>query len=508
MDARRSVLILASFVIVTLIPAARSAARERVGHVDVFIMLDESGSMKPVFGKVTAFIAEALVRDYLEPDDYLCMVGFSDAPRIRVSQRLGSAAEKGNLIEIVRDLNVVPEGHTDMGRALEATTRQIETLAHPAHQPIVLVVTDGLNQPPRDSAYFNPVRPDRGVGFAPPSSFNAAFLEQACRCTARGHKIHVVGIGLETDAESLARALSGTHTILRSFQIDELRGALAGFWDETINLVALDSPAGAFRAGTTVSLRARLRSSTDKDGAVILSGVRIARLDRHVGGGAEAAPVEGLRIDLARTEWPVPARGEAAFEVRLTLPERFVPGDYAATIEFEQESAVRFYPPQAALTFHVPSFWELHGRVVVVSVMLALAVLVGAILYRRRPVSVTIAIEGETPPAPPRPVRIAIGHAFPVGGGATDRFRVPGLPRRVAVFERRSVESFAVLSSQPEIMPTVPEYGLGDPVEVRGDVRRTVRFIRAGHRGKRPRPQRPRPTHAAAKRAPGGIDFR
>jgi Mg-chelatase subunit ChlD len=506
--ARRSILVLTSLAVFISFSAPPIEARERVGHVDVFIMLDESGSMKPVFGKVTTFIAEALVRDYLEPGDYLCVVGFGDAPRVRVSQRLGSKAEKGNLVEIVSGLNVVPEGHTDMGRALEATARQIETLSHPAHQPIVLVITDGLNQPPRDSPYFSPVRADRGGGFAPPSGFNAAFLEQARRYEARGYKIHVVGIGLETDAAGLARALNGSHTILRTFQIDELRRALAGFWDETISLVALEYPDGGFRAGATVPLRARLRSSTDKDGAIIVSDVSIARLERSFGGAVQQMPPEDFHFDLAQNEWAMPARGETLFDVGLTLPRRVIPGDYTATVVFGQESAVRFYPPQAAIAFHVPSFWELHGLKVVVSVLLAIAVLVGAILHRRRPVGVVIAIEGETAATPPRPVRIAIGHAFPIGGGATDRFRVPGLPQRVAVLERRSVERFSILSSKPEIMPTVPEYGLGDPVDVRGDVRRTVRFVRAGRRRGRPRPQRPRPARADVKRAPGGIEFR
>ncbi len=91
-----------------LVPAVGAeAARERTGSVDAFVVLDESGSMKPIFAKVTAYLAEALVRDYLEPRDYLCVVGFSDLPHVRVSQRLTSSAEKENLVELVRNLNVV-----------------------------------------------------------------------------------------------------------------------------------------------------------------------------------------------------------------------------------------------------------------------------------------------------------------------------------------------------------------------------------------------------------------
>ncbi len=93
----------------------------------MFLVLDESGSMKPIFSKVTAFVADALVRDYLEPGDYLCVIGFSSEARIRVSQRLSSEAEKENLSELVRTLNVVPQGYTDMGRSLEEALKQLES---------------------------------------------------------------------------------------------------------------------------------------------------------------------------------------------------------------------------------------------------------------------------------------------------------------------------------------------------------------------------------------------
>jgi hypothetical protein len=107
-----------------------------------------------------------------------------------------------------------------------------------------------------------------------------------------------------------------------------------------------------------------------------------------------------------------------------------------------------------------------------------------------------------------RPVPFRIHGHSSVGGGASDRFRLVGLPQKVAVLERRSVDSFALTSSKPEIVPTLPEYTLGDAVEVRtaeGE-RKVVRFVRFQKKATpvKPRavPSAPRPTST------GGVDFR
>lgn len=499
-----------------LSPGLALAGRERTGSLDAFVVLDESGSMKPIFERVTGFLADALVRDYLEPGDYLCLIGFSDAPRVRVSQRISSAPEKDNLAAIVKGLNVVPQGYTDMGRALERTLFELERLADPSHQQVVLILTDGLNQPPRDSAYYDPIRADRGVGLAPPSGFGAPFEEQVARLAAKGYRVHVVGIGAETDAQRLAEALGAGYTLLARFDAEELRRGLGRFWDETINLVAVETPGEPWRPGQRVSLTVRLQSTCEKEREVRLGGGRIERLSPLTPGGPEGSGPDpaALGVSLSTTQLPVPARQEVAFQAMVDVPRRLPPGDYRATLAFEQVSAVRFYPPQAEIAFHVPSFWELYGRRVVAALVAAAVLLVAGVLYRRRAIRVGVIVEGEPAGAGPRPVRFAIGVACSVGGSATDRFRIAGLAPKVAVLERRSVDRFALISSHAEIIPTVPEYRLGAPVEIRlgkaPEDRRVVRFTRAKARppAARSRPPRPSRPSAPARDGGGGIDFR
>jgi Mg-chelatase subunit ChlD len=509
--------VVACAVLLGLPPRPALAARERTGSLDAFVVLDESGSMKPIFERVTAFLADALVRDYLEPEDYLCLIGFSDAPCVRVSQRVSSPAEKENLAAIVKSLNVVPQGYTDMGRALEKTLLELERLADPSHQQVILILTDGLNQPPRDSVYYDPIRPDGGAGLAPPSGFGARFKEQVARLAAKGYRVHVVGIGSETDAQRLAEALGAGYTLLARFDADELRRGLGRFWDETVNLVAVDAPAEPWRPGSRVSLAVRLQSTCEKEREVRLGAGRIASLTRLTPGGPAGAVPDpaALAVTLATTRLSVPARQDVAFEAAIDLPRGFPSGDYRATIAFEQRSAVRFYPPQAEIGFHVPSFWEMYGRRIVVALAAAAALLVVGVLYRRRAIGVGVIVEGDPAAAAPRPVRFAIGVACSVGGSATDRFRIAGLPPKVAILERRSVDRFALISSHVDVIPTVPEYRLGDPVEIRlgraPEDRRVARFTRAKARppSVRVRPPRPaRPSAPASGGTPGGIDFR
>jgi Mg-chelatase subunit ChlD len=488
--------------ILSLAPAL--AARERTGNVDVFLVLDESGSMKPIFSRVTAFIAEALVRDYLEPGDYLCVIGFSSEARIRVSQRLSSEAEKENLSELVGTLNVVPQGYTDMGRSLEEALKQLDRLSNPSHQQVVLVLTDGVNHPPRDSPYFAPVKRDSGTGLPPTSDFNERFLAQVKSLKDAGFRTHVVGIGTVTDARKLGEALGAEYTLLKEFNADELSKGLSRFWDDTINLVGLSSPDEPSRPGADLAIEASLRSTSEQDREVHVRGVAVSGLKRLAANTAS----ENLSATAALAgegRWALPARQEARFPIRVTLPPDFPPGDFEGSLVFEQTSSVKFYPPAASFTFHVPSFWERHGFAVGGGAAALGIGVTGLLFHRRRPIPVTMLLEGEAQSARPVPFRIH-GHAS-LGGGASDRFRIVGLPQKVAVLERRSVDSFALVSSKPEIVPTVLEYALGEAVEVRtaeGE-RKVVRFVRSR---KKAAPVKPRVVPSAPKPTSDGVDFR
>ncbi|HJS74269.1 MAG TPA: vWA domain-containing protein, partial [Vicinamibacteria bacterium] len=280
-------------------------ARERGGNVDVFLVLDESGSMKPIFSKVTAFVAEALVRDYLEPGDYLCVIGFSSEARIRVSQRLSSEAEKENLSELVRTLNVVPQGYTDMGRSLEEALKQLGRLSHPSHQQVVLILTDGVNHPPRESPYFAPLARDTGKGLPPTSDFNDRFLSQVRSLKDAGFRTHVVGIGAVTDARKLGDALGADYTILKEFNAEELSRGLSRFWDDTINLAGLSGPEAPCLPGEEMSLTLKLQSTSELEREVHVGGVTVSRLKRLAAGAAAesltavAALEEAGRVSLA-----------------------------------------------------------------------------------------------------------------------------------------------------------------------------------------------------------------
>jgi Mg-chelatase subunit ChlD len=491
--------------LVAFAPSAGLAARERAGNVDVFLVLDESGSMKPIFSKVSGFVSEALVRDYLEPGDYLCVIGFSSEARIRVSQRLSSEAEKENLGELVRTLNVVPQGYTDMGRALEEALEQLERLSDPSHQQIVLILTDGVNHPPRESPYFAPVKRDAGKGLPPTSDFNERFLAQVKGLSDRGFRTHVVGIGTVTDAQKLGEALDAEHTLLKEFDSEELAKGLSRFWDDTINLAGLSGPDGPVLPGEEMALEVRLRSTSEQEREVHVEGVAVSSLKRLAAGAGEESLSAAASLG-GEPRWALLPRQEGSFDVRVMLPPDFPSGDFEARLSFDQSSAVKFYPPEASFTFRVPSFWERYGLGLGGGgAALALGV-IGLVFHRRRPIPVTMVVEGEASSMRPVPFRIH-GHSS-LGGGASDRFRIVGLPQKVAVLERRSVDSFALVSSKPDSVPTLPEYRLGDAVEVRtaeGE-RKVVRFLRFQKKATpvkpRPAPSAPRPT------VDGGVDFR
>jgi hypothetical protein len=234
--------------------------------------------------------------------------------------------------------------------------------------------------------------------------------------------------------------------------------------------------------------------------AVTVSGLK------RLAAGVAAESLSATAVLGGGSRWSLPPRQAGSFAVRVSLPPDFPAGDFEARLSFDQTSAVKFYPPEAGFTFHVPSFWERYGLALGGGVFALAFCATGLVFHRRRPIPVTMMVEGEAQSMRPVPFRIQ-GHAS-LGGGATDRFRIVGLPQKVAVLERRSVDSFALVSSKPDLVPTVLEYTLGDAVEARtaeGE-RKVIRFVRFQKRATpsktRVVPSAPKPT------SDGGVDFR
>jgi hypothetical protein len=249
----------------------------------------------------------------------------------------------------------------------------------------------------------------------------------------------------------------------------------------------------------------RLQSTSEQEREVHLSGVSVSGLKR-LAAGAGAESLAATATLGGEPRWALAPHQEGSFPIRVSLPPDFPAGDFEASLSFEQTSAVKFYPPEASFTFHVPSFWERYGLGLGGGVMALAFAASGLVFHRRRPIPVTMVVEGDASTLRPVPFRIH-GHSS-LGGGATDRFRLVGLPQKVAVLERRSVDCFALVSSNPDLVPTLLEYALGDAVEVRtaeGE-RKVVRFVRFQ---KKATPVRPRVVPSAPKpTSGGGVDFR
>jgi hypothetical protein len=366
-------------------------------------------------------------------------------------------------------------------------------------------MTDGVNHPPRESPYFAPVKRDTGKGLPPTSDFNERFLGQVKTLSDQGFRTHVVGIGTVTDAQKLGEALGAEYTLLKEFNSEELAKGLSRFWDDTINLAGLSGPDESCLPGGEMALDVRLQSTSEQEREVHVAEVSVSALRRLAARAGEEALSAAVSLG-GEPRWTLLPRQEGRFAIRVALPSDFPSGDFEASLSFYQSSAVKFYPPQASFTFHVPSFWERYGLALGGGGAVLAFGAIGLVFHRRRPIPVTMVVEGEAWTM--RPVRFRIHGHSSLGGGASDRFRLVGLPQKVAVLERRSVDSFALVSSKPDLVPTLPEYRLGDAVEVRtaeGE-RKVVRFVRFQ---KKATPVKPRPVPSAPKpTSTGGVDFR
>ena len=135
-------------------PAPTMCARAGLDtvHARYTILVDESGSMKPVWAAVKAALHDFV--DGIPSGDELSLVAFSGTTR-SVLERLPITNESRGSAQ--RSVDALPEptgAATDLGSACSAAAREMRG-ADPSQLQLVFILTDGRHQPPPGSPYSN-----------------------------------------------------------------------------------------------------------------------------------------------------------------------------------------------------------------------------------------------------------------------------------------------------------------------------------------------------------------
>ena len=137
---------------------------------DFVIVLDHSASMREKkSGKAVSYVRDPrkaiksngameaidfVVEDLLKVGDYFALITFGDKAELFLSQQIRYAHERELLKRQINKLTF-NEKHTDITTGIQKATGTFFSLKTPRRRKIVVMITDGIDDPPADSPFTN-----------------------------------------------------------------------------------------------------------------------------------------------------------------------------------------------------------------------------------------------------------------------------------------------------------------------------------------------------------------
>lgn len=185
---------------------------------DFIILLDQSGSMRekrpgdedggyfrdPREAKKSREALEALDKVIADPKliklgDYVSIVPFGSRTRVIVSQKLLYEHERDTIKSIVSDHLKFRDKKTDIVAGVKEAGDLIKELGSNAlskeRRKILVMITDGKNDPPKESAFFSPKAQSR------------TYKELSEKIKTQNWKVTLVGLGDHTDITEVGKHL-------------------------------------------------------------------------------------------------------------------------------------------------------------------------------------------------------------------------------------------------------------------------------------------------------------
>jgi hypothetical protein len=177
---------------------------------DFIIILDQSASMResqpgnpgdyqtdPLLATKSSEAVKAIndvISQLIKIDDYFALIIFGDTADILISQHICYPHEREVL---QRQITLLPfkDKKTDIFASIKTTQDLLEALKTPQRRKILVLITDGRNDPPILSPFQLPQKQDD------------VFRKFRHAITRHSWNVNLVGLGLETDIDRIASGL-------------------------------------------------------------------------------------------------------------------------------------------------------------------------------------------------------------------------------------------------------------------------------------------------------------
>ncbi len=167
-----------------------AAADDRTEPIDFMIALDRSLSMRQEIDAVKEYVKTQVVDQILQPGDTFIVVAFYGQNELAVFENLTAATDKAAIKRTIDGLTP-KEAFTDIGFALDRLRDEVRTRCNPTHKKTLILVTDGIDEPPPGSKYSDPG-----------SWRGHEYMRVTSETQKEGWKVIVLGVGDQTLAPS------------------------------------------------------------------------------------------------------------------------------------------------------------------------------------------------------------------------------------------------------------------------------------------------------------------
>jgi Mg-chelatase subunit ChlD len=344
-----------------------------VANDDFIIILDHSASMREKQpGNPSAYLQDPLsapksreavkaindvVINLLREGDYFALIIFGNHAELVISQVIRYQHER---VLIQRQCNQLrfDDRKTDIVAGIKAAGDLLAWLNTPMRRKILVLITDGMNDPPVDSLYKTSERQQEVF-----QNFREAIR-------LRGWNVNMVGLGAHTDIPKIADDLGLSKN--RVFALDDLK---SGQIEKSLgDLLKKEQRARIELREETVNVKIRLQPR-------LLGGYKVSET-KQVLTSYFNKPVE-VRFNTRR---PLVLQGAKGLHISITpLNLNLVPNQpttLTLSVSFDgrrpeegringsysfklAEESLRFYPQHGKIEAILPSWWESYGSLTI-----------------------------------------------------------------------------------------------------------------------------------------------
>ncbi len=183
---------------------------------DIVVMIDISASMDPYFEDLVHYFKDDILKEVVRFGDSFHFLSFSSRPEIEISEDM---ADEKSLQKIILKLySLKPLGlYTDLVAAVRFLT-DFATALPPQREKVILLLSDGIHDPPPRSPYYNIDRKE----------FIEDLRSQARIIKQKGWAVHILQMPMQEQSERIPGEPTQTENALKIFA-DELDTNVADY---------------------------------------------------------------------------------------------------------------------------------------------------------------------------------------------------------------------------------------------------------------------------------------